>query len=68
MRSQSGMSTQFQHENVQGYAAGATRPASQPTIGHALVEALITRGTDTLFGLPGIQLDPLAAQADQRRL
>ncbi len=31
----------------------------RPTGGEVLVEALLARGVDTLFGLPGLQLDPL---------
>ena len=40
-------------------------PAAVPTEikdlsgGEALVEALVSHGVDTVFGIPGIQLDPL---------
>ncbi len=56
MQSDTGMSKQLQQEHA---TDAAPEVSSGQTVGHAIVEALIARGTDTMFGLPGIQLDPL---------
>ena len=36
-----------------------TKQAKHLTGGQAMVEALVENGIDTVFGIPGIQLDPL---------
>jgi acetolactate synthase-1/2/3 large subunit len=37
------------------------------TGGQAVVRSLIDNGVDTVFGIPGVQLDPLYDAFDERR-